>query len=160
MNLGLFAKGLDLMPDFGYPPVQFGGWGSRRAHWYRSTPAHNTVVVDDRDTMRPGWKYAEWEQKGVPLRIEIGPRDVAAGQVMFAARHDRKKQPVPLDEAVTALRRELERIQADLNYLKVGKGKYFTFFRPYHLWFLEAPISIARAYLQRQTTLVPLSLCG
>ena len=34
--------------------------------------------------------------------------------------------------------------------------KYFTFFRPYHLWFLEAPISVARAYLHRQTTLVPL----
>ena len=49
-----------------------------------------------------------------------------------------------------------ERIADDLNYLKVGKGKYFTFFRPYHLWFLEAPISIARAYFERQTTLVPL----
>ena len=49
-----------------------------------------------------------------------------------------------------------ERIQADLNYLKVGKGKYFTFFRPYHLWFLEAPISIARAHLHKETTLVPL----
>jgi len=46
MNLGLFAHGLDLMPDFGYPPVQFGGWGSERAAWYTSTPAHNTVVVD------------------------------------------------------------------------------------------------------------------
>ena len=49
-----------------------------------------------------------------------------------------------------------ERIQADLNYLKVGRGKYFTFFRPYHLWFLEAPISIARAHLHREPTLVPL----
>jgi predicted homoserine dehydrogenase-like protein len=49
-----------------------------------------------------------------------------------------------------------ERIRADLEYLKVGKGKYFTFFRPYHLWFLEAPISVARAFLHRQTTLVPL----
>ena len=49
-----------------------------------------------------------------------------------------------------------ERIQADLNYLKVGRGKYFTFFRPYHLWFLEAPISLARAYLKREVTLVPL----
>lgn len=54
------------------------------------------------------------------------------------------------------VRIEDERICADLQYLKVGKGKYFTFFRPYHLWFLEAPISIARAYLHRQTTLVPL----
>ena len=49
-----------------------------------------------------------------------------------------------------------ERIQADLEYLKVGKGKYYTFFRPYHLWFLEAPLSVARAFLYRQTTLVPL----
>jgi predicted homoserine dehydrogenase-like protein len=54
------------------------------------------------------------------------------------------------------VRVEDERIRADLQYLKVGKGKYFTFFRPYHLWFLEAPISVARAHLHRQTTLVPL----
>jgi predicted homoserine dehydrogenase-like protein len=38
----------------------------------------------------------------------------------------------------------------------VGNGKYFTFFRPYHLWFLEAPISLARAALYGQKTLVPL----
>lgn len=49
MNLGLFAKGLDLMPDFGYPPVQFGGWNSSRSLWYRRSAAHNTVVVDGRD---------------------------------------------------------------------------------------------------------------
>ena len=49
-----------------------------------------------------------------------------------------------------------ERIDADLRYLKVGKGKYFTFFRPYHLWFLEAPISVARAFITKETTLVPL----
>jgi predicted homoserine dehydrogenase-like protein len=55
------------------------------------------------------------------------------------------------------VRIEDERIRDDLEYLKVGKGKYFTFFRPYHLWFLEAPISVARAFLHRQATLVPLS---
>jgi predicted homoserine dehydrogenase-like protein len=54
------------------------------------------------------------------------------------------------------VRIEDERIRADLHYLKVGKGKYFTFFRPYHLWFLEAPISIARAFLHKEPTLVPL----
>ena len=48
------------------------------------------------------------------------------------------------------------RIDDDLVYLKVGKGRYFTFFRPYHLWFLEAPISVARAFLHGETTLVPL----
>ncbi len=49
-----------------------------------------------------------------------------------------------------------KRIAEDLKYLKVGSGKYFTFFRPFHLWFLEAPVSFARAHLYRQTTLVPL----
>jgi predicted homoserine dehydrogenase-like protein len=54
------------------------------------------------------------------------------------------------------VRVEDERIRDDLQYLKVGQGHYFTFFRPYHLWFIEAPISIARAYFDRQVTLSPL----
>ncbi len=49
-----------------------------------------------------------------------------------------------------------ERIRADLEYLKVGKGRYYTFFRPYHLWFIEAPYSVARAYLDRHVWLAPL----
>jgi predicted homoserine dehydrogenase-like protein len=49
-----------------------------------------------------------------------------------------------------------QRIQNDLNYLKVGSGKYITFFRHYHLWFLEASISIARAYLDKNIWLEPL----
>lgn len=53
------------------------------------------------------------------------------------------------------VRIENQRIQQDLEYLKVGKGKYYTFFRPYHLWFLEASISVARAFLYRHVTLVP-----
>lgn len=46
MNLGLFAQGLDLLPEMGYPPVQYGGWGSPKGRRYAMTAAHNTVVVD------------------------------------------------------------------------------------------------------------------
>jgi predicted homoserine dehydrogenase-like protein len=53
-----------------------------------------------------------------------------------------------------------DRIRDDLQYLKVGKGRYFTFFRPYHLWFLEAPISIAEAFLNRKVWLEPLDEPG
>ena len=54
MNIGLFAKGLDLMPDFGYPPVQYGGGsGSPRASWYKMAAAHNTVVVDANQVLAP-----------------------------------------------------------------------------------------------------------
>lgn len=56
------------------------------------------------------------------------------------------------------VRIEDQRIRDDLTYLKVGKGDYFTFFRPYHLWFLEAPISIARLCLKREPWLVPLDV--
>ena len=59
------------------------------------------------------------------------------------------------------VRIEDERISADLRYLKLAGdrnrgGKYFTLFRPYHLWFLEAPISVARAYFQQEVWLAPL----
>jgi oligo-alginate lyase len=49
MTVGLFAKGLDLLPDFGYPPVQYGGWLAPRAVWYTQTAAHNTVAVDGKN---------------------------------------------------------------------------------------------------------------
>ena len=54
------------------------------------------------------------------------------------------------------VRVEDPRLRADLEYLKVGRGYYYTFFRPYHLWFIEAPLSVARAYLHRYVTLAPL----
>lgn len=50
MNLGLFGHGLDLLPELGYPPVQFGGWSSPRATWYKMSAAHNTVVVDGQNS--------------------------------------------------------------------------------------------------------------
>ena len=60
MNLGLFAHGLDLLPDFGYPPVQFGGWTTPRANWYKMSAAHNTVVVDKRDSVTGGGTTTLW----------------------------------------------------------------------------------------------------
>ena len=60
MNLGLFAKGLDLMPDFGYPPVNFGGWESEKATWYRMTAAHNTVTVDGRNQVWAAGRTTLW----------------------------------------------------------------------------------------------------
>ncbi len=49
LNIGYFAKGLDILPDFGYPPVQYGGWRSPKANWYKMSAAHNTVVVDGKN---------------------------------------------------------------------------------------------------------------
>ena len=59
LNIGLFAFGLDLLPDFGYPPVQFGGWESKRSRWYSSTAAHNTVLVNGKDQINLAGQYLE-----------------------------------------------------------------------------------------------------
>lgn len=60
MTIGLFANGLDLLPDFGYPPVQYGGWNAPRAVWYTQTAAHNTVAVDGRNTKAGKGKATLW----------------------------------------------------------------------------------------------------
>jgi prolyl-tRNA synthetase len=55
------------------------------------------VKVDDRENLRPGYKFNEWELKGVPLRIELGPRDVQAGQLVVARRDTGAKQTIPAE---------------------------------------------------------------
>ena len=60
MNIGLFAKGLDLIPDFGYPPVGYGGWGAPRAVWYTMTAAHATVVVDGKNHSKGAGRTTLW----------------------------------------------------------------------------------------------------
>ena len=71
------------------------------------------VELDLRDTLKPGAKYFDWEAKGVPLRLEIGPRDVAAGHTM-AARRTGGKAPLKLDGIVAAVMGVLDEIQAGL----------------------------------------------
>jgi prolyl-tRNA synthetase len=72
------------------------------------------VKLDDRDWIKTGFKYNDWEMRGVPLRIEVGPRDLDAGQAMLARRDTGEKQPVPLDRLVTECNRLLRDIQGDL----------------------------------------------
>ena len=61
------------------------------------------VKVDDRDQHRPGYKFSEWELKGVPLRIEIGPKDVAAEQVVVADRVSGAKSSLGLGTVASAV---------------------------------------------------------
>jgi prolyl-tRNA synthetase len=55
------------------------------------------VMLDDRDSQTPGWKFNEWELRGVPLRLEIGPKDLEKSQVVLARRDTREKAFVPMD---------------------------------------------------------------
>jgi prolyl-tRNA synthetase len=70
--------------------------------------------VDDREEYSPGWKFNEWEMRGVPLRLEIGPRDVAEGQVTLSLREGGEKLTAPQEGLAQHLGDLLGDIQQDL----------------------------------------------
>jgi len=69
------------------------------------------VHVDDRPQLSPGFKFNDWELRGVPIRLELGPRDLAAGTALMAVRLGSEKVPVALDSAPELLRSELTAFQ-------------------------------------------------
>ncbi len=71
------------------------------------------VTVDERDE-RPGWKFAEWELRGVPLRLEIGPKDIEKSAVLIARRDTREKLGVPMAGLSGRVTELLEEIQKNL----------------------------------------------
>ena len=68
------------------------------------------VKLDDSDNS-PGWKFAEYEMKGVPVRIELGPRDIESGKCVLVTRHNREKTFVPLDGVAEAVKAKLEEVR-------------------------------------------------
>jgi prolyl-tRNA synthetase len=71
------------------------------------------VTLDERDE-RPGWKFAEWELRGVPLRLEIGPKDIEKSAVLIARRDTREKQSIPMAGLADKLRELLNDVQRTL----------------------------------------------
>src|SRR5438876_893923 len=72
------------------------------------------VMLDDRDAYTPGWKFSEWELRGVPLRLEIGPKDLQKSQVLVARRDTREKLGVPMDGLLGRIGALLDEIQQNL----------------------------------------------
>ncbi len=79
------------------------------------------VKVDDSE-QSPGWKFAEYEMKGVPLRLEIGPRDIAENKCVLVRRDNREKSFVSLDDLVPAVNEGLEKLLRAL-YEKALKNR-------------------------------------
>ena len=73
-----------------------------------------SVKYDDRDTHKPGWKFAEYEMKGVPVRIAIGPRDLANGTAEVARRDTLEKNTLPLEGLATRIPTLLDEIQEQI----------------------------------------------
>lgn len=72
------------------------------------------VKVDDRDWLNPGFKFHDWELRGVPVRLEIGPRDIEANQCVVARRDTGEKEALPLDGLAAKIAEKLEAVQAGL----------------------------------------------
>ncbi|MDF1515568.1 MAG: proline--tRNA ligase [Anaerolineae bacterium] len=88
------------------------------------------IKLDDREGMSPGWKFNDWEMRGVPLRIEIGPRDIVNAQVMLARRDQPGrvgKSLVPMTELSTVIPAKLDEIQKVIYEKAVN-------FRDSHTW--------------------------
>jgi prolyl-tRNA synthetase len=72
------------------------------------------VKFDNRDNFKPGFKFAEYEMRGVPVRLAIGPRDLEAGTVELARRDTKEKKVVALDQVATTIPNLLDEIQQNI----------------------------------------------
>ena len=72
------------------------------------------TILDDREEYKPGYKFNEWELKGIPIRIEIGPKDLEKDSVMMARRDTGEKKSVKIDKVEDEVEKLLEEIQTNL----------------------------------------------
>lgn len=70
--------------------------------------------IDDRDNYRPGWKFNEWEKKGVPVRLELGPRDVENKQLVMVTRDNKNKEFISQENLLERILTELDQAQKRL----------------------------------------------
>jgi len=72
------------------------------------------VHLDDREHLTPGFKFNDWEMKGIPVRIEIGPKDIAKNQIVLARRHNQTKNNLDIDGLTEKTLSELKNIQKEM----------------------------------------------
>lgn len=79
------------------------------------------VKIDDRDYLTPGNKFHEWEKKGVPIRLEVGPKDLATEMAVLVRRDHSEKMPIPFKELLKMIPQQLEAMQKEL-FLRAKKN--------------------------------------
>ena len=72
------------------------------------------VHLDDREQLTPGFKFNDWVMKGIPIRIEIGPKDIAKNQVVLVRRHNQAKTSIDMDSSSEKISSELKNIQKEM----------------------------------------------
>jgi prolyl-tRNA synthetase len=114
-------------------PIPRGNWQETvlpkaRALQERLVAAGVRTHLDAREEHTPGWKYAEWELRGVPLRLEIGPKDLEKEQVVLVRRDTRAKEPVPMRQLESRAAGLLDEIQKALLERALGFREAHTGF--------------------------------
>ena len=84
------------------------------------------VHIDDSDNS-PGWKFAQYEMKGVPVRIELGPRDIEAGKCVIGTRHNLEKSDACLEGIVETVKEKLEEVRVGLYNIAIENRKKHTY---------------------------------
>jgi prolyl-tRNA synthetase len=107
-------------------PISIGNWKENVLPQARDIEARLKreglrVKIDDREEFTPGWKFSEWEMRGAPLRIEIGPRDIKENQVVAVRRDTREKQSIGLE----VLNQKAPEILKDIQTSMLEAGKRF-----------------------------------
>jgi prolyl-tRNA synthetase len=87
-----------------------------------------TVKYDDRDNNKPGWKFADYELKGVPVRIAIGPRDLENNTIEIARRDNLTKETIPIDKVYEHIPKLLDEIQTNIYNKALKFRKENTFY--------------------------------
>ena len=72
------------------------------------------VHLDDREQLTPGFKFNDWEMRGIPIRIEIGPKDIAKNQAVLVRRHTQTKTSIEMDSLTEKISSELKNIQKEM----------------------------------------------
>ncbi|WWC60772.1 proline-tRNA ligase [Kwoniella dejecticola CBS 10117] len=88
--------------------------------------------ADLREGYTPGWKFNDWEMRGVPLRLELGPRDIAANSTLAVRRYDNHKSSIPTSDIANTVRLYLEEIQASM--FKKAQEKFDSCLIPVTKW--------------------------
>ncbi|MGD9897570.1 MAG: proline--tRNA ligase [Calditrichaceae bacterium] len=81
---------------------------------YKELKTKHNVIFDDRDQYKPGYKFADWELQGIPIRLEIGPKDVDNNQMVMVRRDTLEKKNVKRDGILELVTSELEKMQKEL----------------------------------------------
>jgi len=81
---------------------------------YNELKSHYQIILDDRDQYKPGFKFSEWELQGIPLRLEIGPKDVAKNALVMVRRDTMEKQFVNREGILETVVNELDKMQNEM----------------------------------------------